>query len=224
MTAQAGGRALLALSTWLLASGCAHSPEPLFYALSARPGAPHRTAPLVIELERPSLPPYLDRQHIVRRATRERLDLGGDQRWAAPLDELTTNALAEDLAARLPSSFVLTEGRGIQMTADVRVGLEITRFELDEQGRLELDALVALRTSAAEPRPLLRHEHLVSSPSAGDTAGTVAGMSELLARLADAIAGTIEMSRAAQLQPLPPGQGHAVVLPQVQAPASEHTQ
>jgi uncharacterized lipoprotein YmbA len=188
-------RVPLTLAALLLASGCAHSPEPVFYALSARPGAPHRTTPLVVELRRPSLPAYLDRQDIVRRATRERLDLGSDPRWAAPLDELTSNALAADLTTRLPSCFIVTEGHGIAATPDLRVELEITRFELDEHGELDLDALIAVRTNAPESRPLLQQEHFVSAPPAGDTAGTVAGMSEILARLADAIAGSVEQVR-----------------------------
>jgi len=176
------------LGAVLLAAGCAHSPEPLFYALSTHVGAAHPTRALVVELRRPSLPAYLDRQHIVRRATAERLDLGGDQRWAGPLDELTSNVLVEDLSARLPSCFVIREGRGVTATPDVRVELEISRFERDEYGRIVLDALVAVQARAATSAPLFRHEHFASAPAAGDVESAVAGMSATLGALADAIA------------------------------------
>jgi uncharacterized lipoprotein YmbA len=188
---QAAGCALV-LAVALAAGGCAHSPDPVFYALSARPGAQHRTRALVVELRRPSLPAYLDRQHIVRRATAERLELGGDPHWAASLDELTSNTLAQDLAARLPNCFVLTEGHGIGANADLHVELEITRFELDERGKVALDALIAVRANGPEQRPVLERAHLDDAPVEGGAAGTVAGMSAVLARLADAIAASVE--------------------------------
>jgi uncharacterized lipoprotein YmbA len=175
-----------------LVGGCAHSPEPVFYALSVRPGAEHRTRPLVVELRRPSLPAYLDRQHIVRRATSERLDLGGDPHWAAPLDELTSNTLARDLTARLPNCFVLTEGRGIGANPDFVVELEISRFELDEHDKVALDALIAVRPNTSEQRPALERTHFDDAPLETGVAGTVAGMSAALARLADAIAANVE--------------------------------
>lgn len=181
----------LALGALLCAAGCAHSPEPVFFALSAHPGVAHGTRPLVIELRRPSLPAYLDRQHIVRRATAERLDLG-DPRWAGPLDVLTSDTLAEDLAERLPNCFILTEGHGITAPADVYVELEISRFELDEHGRVDLDVVVAARKSAADSRPVFKHDRFTSSPAVADTAGVVTGMSDILAQLADSLAATVE--------------------------------
>lgn len=192
MTALLPHACALVLASVLALTGCAHSPEPVFYALSARPGAQHRTRALVVELRRPSLPSYLDRQRIVRRATAERLELGGDPRWAAALDELTSNTLAQDLAARLPSCFVLTEGHGIGASPDVRVELEISRFELAEHGKVVLDALLSVRASGPEQRPALERIHFDDAPLAGGAAGTVAAMSGLLARLADVIAASVE--------------------------------
>jgi uncharacterized lipoprotein YmbA len=181
----------------LFTGACAHSPDPVFYVLAARPGAALATRRLVVELRRPSLPGYLDRQHIVRRATAERLDLGGDERWGAPLQDLVGTTLADDLSARLPGSTVFVEPGAISAPADFRVEIEISRFELGERGAVELDAKVAVRSHAAEQSPAVRRYEFASTPESRDTASLVASMSEVLARLADGIAQTLAQSSSA---------------------------
>jgi len=175
----------------LFAGACAHSPDPTFYVLAARPGAALTTRRLVVELRRPSLPGYLDRQHIVRRATAERLDLGGDERWGAPLQDLVGTTLADDLSARLPGSTIFVEPGSISAPADFRVEIEIARFELAVGGAVELDAKVAVRAHAAERSEQVRHYAFAGTPKGRDTASLVATMSEVLARLADAVAQTL---------------------------------
>ncbi len=182
----------------LFAGGCAHSPDPTFYVLAARPGPALTTPRLVVELRRPSLPGYLDRQHIVRRATAERLDLGGDERWGAPLQDLVGTTLADDLSARLPGSTVFVESGSISAPADFSVEVEIARFELTERGDVELDANVAVRAHAADRAEQARHFQFAATPKGRDTASLVATMSEVLARLADAVAQTlVQASRIA---------------------------
>jgi uncharacterized lipoprotein YmbA len=182
----------------LLAGACAHSPDPTFYVLAPRPGAVLTSRRLVIELRRPSLPGYLDRQHIVRRATADRLDLGGDERWGAPLQDLVGTTLADDLSARLPGSTVFVEPGSISAPADFRVEIEISRFELAERGDVELAAKIAVRAHAAERSEQVRHYEFAATPKGHDTASLVASMSEVLARLADAVAQTlVQASRVA---------------------------
>ncbi|HSU42198.1 MAG TPA: PqiC family protein [Polyangiaceae bacterium] len=178
----------------LFAGACAHSPDPVFYVLAPRPGAALTTRRLVVELRRPSLPGYLDRQHIVRRASAERLDLGGDERWGAPLQDLVGTTLADDLSARLPGSAVFVEPGAISAPADFRVEIEISRFELAERGAVELDAKVAVRSHVTERSEEVRRYEFASTPESRDTASLVASMSEVLARLADAIAQTLMQS------------------------------
>src|SRR5215218_313443 len=127
----------LGLATLLMA--CAHSPEPTFFALSPQKGRLAQSAPaLKVELRRAALPGYLDRPHIVRRATAERLELDGDERWGAPLDEMVGATLAEDLAQRLPSCVVYTDGGAISSEPDVRVEVQLFRFERAASGDVEL--------------------------------------------------------------------------------------
>src|SRR4051794_39326417 len=93
----------LALLLALPAVSCASSPDPVFYTLSSQTGRMLASPASRIELRRVGMPGYLDRPHIVRRASAERLELAADERWGAPLDTMVSAALADDLALRLPS-------------------------------------------------------------------------------------------------------------------------
>jgi len=172
-------------------AGCAGSPDPVFYTLSSQPGRILPNPTLRVEVRRTGLPGYLDRPHIVRRASAERLDLAADERWGAPLDLMVTATLADDLAERLPNSVVFSESGSISTTADVRVEVEITRFELGADGSVELQAGSAVRWNSAADAVRLKRHAFNLRPSGKSTADLVASMSRALARLADAIAQTV---------------------------------
>jgi uncharacterized protein len=174
-----------ALATLLPA--CAHSPESTFFALAARPGNPAPSArALKIELRRTALPSYLDRPHIVRRATAERLELGGDERWAAPLDEMVGATLAEDLSQRLPGCVVYTDSGAISSVPDVRVEIQLFRFERAASGDVELLAEVAVHSGTAGPATMQRFAFATKPPS-GRTSDVVTSLSQLLGQLADGV-------------------------------------
>lgn len=175
-----------------LAAACGHSPDPIFYALSARQGNVVAARPLSIELRRPTLPSYLDRPHIVRRVTAERLDLAADERWAAPLEDMFGATLAENLAERLPNSVVYAEAGAISAVPDARVEVQVARFELGSDGTVQLLAEVSVRWAEAGQLPRTSRQALSATPASRSTADLVASMSFLLARLSDAIARTIE--------------------------------
>jgi uncharacterized lipoprotein YmbA len=180
------GRLGLALAL----AGCAGSPDPVFYALSSRQGAVQASQPLKIELRRPSLPGYLDRPHIVRRVTGERLELAADERWGAPLEAMVGGTLADDLAERLPSCIVFTEAGAVSSPADVRVEIEVSRFELTDDGSVKLLAEVAVHWTTPDGVRVER-QALSAHPSSRSTADLVRSMSELLGLLSDAIASSI---------------------------------
>jgi uncharacterized protein len=186
------------LVAWaLLLAACAHSPPQTFFTLSARQGTELTRAPgLKIELRRAALPGYLDRPHIVRRATAERLELGGDERWAAPLEEMVGATLAENLAQRLPSSVVYTDGGAISAVPDVRVEVQLFRFERAASGDAVLLAEVAVHTSAARPATTQRFS-LSQKPASGTTSDVVSAMSQLLGALSDGVTQMIARHIAA---------------------------
>ncbi|HKO50589.1 MAG TPA: PqiC family protein [Polyangiaceae bacterium] len=182
---------LVTLTLALSLVACAGSPDPVFYALSSPAGRTLASPALRIEVRRAGLPGYLDRPHIVRRASAERLELAADERWGAPLDLMLSATLADDLAARLPNCVVFSESGSISTTADVRVEVEVTRFELAADGVVQLQAGSAVRWSTGTDAVRLKRHAFSVRPSSKSTADLVASMSLALAQLADAIAQTV---------------------------------
>ncbi|HYQ26170.1 MAG TPA: PqiC family protein [Polyangiaceae bacterium] len=170
---------------------CAGSPDPVFYALSSQSGRALASPPLRIEMRRAGLPGYLDRPHIVRRASAERLELAADERWGSPLDVMVSSTLADDLGARLPGCVVFSEEGAITTTADVRVEVEITRFELDATGTVQLQAGSAVRFNGGTDAVRSSHHAFSIRPASKSTADLVASMSRALAQLADALAQAV---------------------------------
>jgi uncharacterized protein len=192
---------LLALS--LALAGCAGSPDPVFYALSPREGTVLASQPLKIEVRRPGLPGYLDRPHIVRRVTPERLELAADERWGAPLEAMVGGTLADNLAERLPSCMVYTEAGAVASPADVQVEVEVSRFELTADGSVKLLAEVAVHWTTPDGTRIERHA-LSARPSSRSTADLVRSMSGLLGLLSDTIAAIIQKgSPAERARPVP---------------------
>jgi uncharacterized protein len=187
---QRRARWFLALS--LLMSACGRSPNPTFFALSPQPGGQLQSMPLKVELRRLGLPGYLDRPHIVSRATAERLELDADERWGAPLDEMVSATLAENLAQRLPTSAVFSDAGAISTPADVRVEVQLTRFERTAQGAVTLAAEVAVHsTRPGAPGAAVQRFTLSEEPAGSETADVVTSLSRLLGKLADGIAPLI---------------------------------
>jgi uncharacterized lipoprotein YmbA len=182
-----------------LLAGCAHSPEPTFFALSARPGSAVPSRALKVELRRTGLPGYLDRPHIVRRSTAERLELGGDERWGAPLDEMIAATLAEDLSQRLPSCVIFSDTGAISAAPDVRVEVQLLRFERTADGQAMLLAEVAVHSTSGTPDTVQRFA-FNETPASGTTSALVTSLSHLLATLADNVAPLISR-QAAAIQP-----------------------
>jgi uncharacterized protein len=183
---------------WLLAAllaGCAHSPDQTFFALSAQSGPIVPSRPLKVELRRAGLPGYLDRPHIVRRATAERLELGGDERWGAPLDEMVGATLAENLSQRLPDCVVFSDAGAISATADVRVEVQLFRFERTAEGDAVLVAEVAVHSTNDKPAIIQRFA-LREKPASARTADIVTSLSRLLATLSNGIAPLIVRAAA----------------------------
>ena len=100
--------------------------------------------------------------------------------------------LAENLSQRLPNSAVFSDAGAISSLADVRVEVQLTRFERAPDGVVTLAAEVAVHgTGGAARPPIIQRFTLSEKPSASSTAGVVASLSRLLGKLADGIAPLI---------------------------------
>jgi hypothetical protein len=181
-------RRAFVLGAVVFATGCGASRDPLYYAMGAVPGAP-LSSTATIELRRPELAGYLDRSDIVGGVVDRRLRLRSGDAWGEPLDDMIDRVLAEDLRQRLGAT-VLRESESIGSRPDTVVAVDVGRFEQDGDGRVVLEAHVVVSPGPGK-RPLARQVSLNARPKGGDTPAMVDAMSELLGRLADAIARAI---------------------------------
>jgi hypothetical protein len=170
--------------------GCS-SPNPDFYTLYSQPGAAARNVAIQIEVRRPGLPGYLDRPNLVRRTEAGQLDISGTERWGTTLGDMVGEVLAENLTLRLPESTVYTEAGAISSEPDLIIEVHLQRFEAMDDGTVQLVAQVALHGSGSSYEAQIRRYELSADPGSTDAEDMVAGMSELLAELAESIARSV---------------------------------
>jgi len=137
------------------------------------------------------LPSYLDRPHVVCRVESTGLELDGNERWGAPLDETVSKVLIEKLALGLPNSSVYNEGGSISATPDVSVDLELQKFELDEDGTVRMFAEVATTWPDHGSANRLVRYRFEERPRDTSTEAVVQTMGGLLAKLADSLSRSI---------------------------------
>ena len=184
-------RALITLLSGSLALACASSPEPQFYTLFPHAGRTWSDAPREVQLRRPGLPGYLDRPQIVRHEEPGKLEFSGADRWGAPLDGMVGGILVQNLAQRLPSASVYGESGAISSSPDALIEVDVQRFELSERGSVELIAQVAIHWPKLDATSRIERYTLSRTPADRSTARLVTEMSELLAELANSIAGAL---------------------------------
>jgi uncharacterized lipoprotein YmbA len=136
------------------------------------------------------VPEHLARAQIARLSGSNRLVLAEFDQWAAPLDRALAEVLAENLALLVPSGLVATDVRTLPGAARFEVSVEVARFDLFDDGRVELAAIYVVRPPGdAEPlvrRGLWRQQAADLSIEAG-----VAAMSAAVLELSRDIAAAI---------------------------------
>jgi len=184
----------LVVLAWLALAGCT-SPEPAYFTLAAVPGQAAAGGPKLVELQRPGLAGYLDRPGIVRANGAYQLQVAGTERWGEPLGDLVGRILSEDLNQRLPGTSVFTTAGSISAQPDVRIELDVQRFDADSSGDVVLLAQVAVSQGRNRAGALTRTVRLTQRPAGPGTAPLVAAMSAVLGQLADAVAGMLRGAR-----------------------------
>ena len=175
---------LLAVS--FLLTACGTSPPTQYFALEPVP--PHSPAQPVagppLTVDAVHLPPELDRLDMVRRGPDDRIRMGANQRWAAPLDEMTRRVLAQDLAERLPRGMLIAPDAPEPPGRLRGLVAMLQEFDADAAGRVVLDGewMVAERGTTRPGPP--RHVHLEEAGGPNQAAA----MSRALGRFADDIA------------------------------------
>lgn len=183
-----------------LLTGCLSlAPRPdatRYYVLAPRAAAPAAAGePLpALGLGPVRLPAYLDRPELVTRRDPARLEVAGDDRWAAPLDALVAGALAEDLRAVVPAREVVAWPWPAAAPPEWSVSVDVLRFEREPDGAAVLEARWVLRRGGeAVARGLTRARERPRTPG---TAASVEALSATLGALAGEIAAAAGARRA----------------------------
>jgi uncharacterized lipoprotein YmbA len=171
-------------------AGCS-SPDPTYFTLQPTTGPIQPGPAATIEVRRPGLAGYLDRNNIVLKSTDYKLALNTQKQWAEPLGDMIGRVLTQDLSQRLPGRTVFGESGAITANADLRVEVDIENFDADGAGDVILNAQFAVEQGATH-RPLASHHvSLHAAPASPDATALAATMSTLLGQLADQISASI---------------------------------
>ncbi len=177
----------------LLLAGCASDPVTRYYLLApaAQPqaGAAKGEGPSVVVRE-VQLPQYLERTQIVTRGSDHRVLMADYDLWAGDLRQDMTRVLAENLSRLLGSDRVVAAPHTLRQPPDVRVEVEVQRFERVAGGTVELAARWRLTRGSDGALLAGQAVALAGAPLANDAnyEAVVASMSAVYAELARAIA------------------------------------
>jgi uncharacterized protein len=184
-------RNLATLLLPLLIAACGTSPKTHYFTLSTAAPTAAEAKPAIaapVRVASVNLPAGLDRRGMVRRTGPNTVEISDQDRWAAPLDDMTRRVLSQDLANRLPDGkVVLPDAPSPPHTAGIVVA--VAQFGPDGRGDIVLDGSWSLLKGE---QPALHHDvALTAAPSGSGAEAEAAGMSELLDRLAAEIASSL---------------------------------
>lgn len=143
-------RRLAALTTLCalaaLTAGCASTPPSRFYTLSGGTATPAATSSnLSIVVGPVSVPAAVDRPEIVVSTGANQVALDEFNRWAGPLGDNISRVVAENLVALLGAPRVTLFPQTLSADADLRVAIEVQRFDSTPGESTMLDAVWAVR-------------------------------------------------------------------------------
>src|SRR5262245_9007298 len=173
------------------------SPRTHFYVLSveAQP-APSENPPAAtvalaarVAVSRVTIPGTVDRPQIVARTAANSVEIFDFHRWAEPLQEAIARAIAGNLARELGPRYAVAAGVMPGLPPDVRVSLDVQKFEAVVGTNVTVDALWSVRPPAGDPRS---GRSVVEEPlTEPGHAGIVAAYSHALAAVARDIAAAV---------------------------------
>jgi uncharacterized lipoprotein YmbA len=183
----------------LMIIGCVNpgptaSPATRYYVLasvidsSMRLDTPGGLADIAVGIRPVAIPAYLDRPQLVTRLTDNALQVDDFSRWAEPLDESISRVIAANLQSLTGSRqlYSLPTRRSIRI--DVRLTLNVLRFEADADGRVTLHVAWQIRATN-DPNVILEQRSRFSQLSDNTSADAIVhSMSMTLAELSKQVA------------------------------------
>ncbi len=187
--------ALAAAVAGLLLAACAGTQPSRFYTLSSLPDAgaaapSAASSDLAVGVGPISLPNYLDRPEVVRRATANEFQLAEFDRWGEPLGDVFPRVMAENLSVLLVTDRVFLLPRRRATTIDYQVEVQVTRFDADVGGPAVLAARWEIFDN--DGKSLVLDRSTFTETVDGEDYGAVAtAMSRTVAALSREIASAI---------------------------------
>lgn len=171
--------------------GACSSPDPAYYTLQPVAGRTTTIRARLIKVAHPGLAGYLDRSDIVLKQTDYRVDVDSQVRWGEPLADMIGRVLAQDLSQRLPGSSIFSGDGAIGADPDLRVEVDVRRFDAAADGSVTLLADMAIEPGVSHKAVAansisIRLANIQTGPS-----GLASALSDLLGQFADQIAANI---------------------------------
>jgi len=183
--------------TAALCAACSVSPVTRYYVLNPviraeSPAQADHTPGKRIGISLLRLPQYLDRTSIVTRSTNNELKLADYDRWGGNPEKNIRQVMSSNLSQLLASAGFSVIAADSDLSPELNIEIEITRFERFPDGVVRLSAVWHILDPSGK---LLtgRSSDLSSQPVAGasDYDAIVAAMSDLLGQLSHVIADAI---------------------------------
>jgi uncharacterized lipoprotein YmbA len=173
------------------------SPKTNFYMLSveAEPARSENAAarpagaPVRVSVSRVAIPGIVDRPQIVARVASNNVEIFDFHRWAEPLQEAIPRVIAGDLSAQLGSGYSVAAGVMPGLPPDLRISVDVQRFEAVMGTGVTVDALWSVRPATGEART--GRSVIEERVPEGGHAGIAAAYSRALASVAREIAAVV---------------------------------
>jgi uncharacterized lipoprotein YmbA len=179
-------------------AGCASSPTPRFYILSA-PEQPAAKAAYSVAVGPVTVPEIVDRAQLVLRTSANEVTIAEQTRWAQSLKSEIPRVIAANLAQSLGDAYVSAYPQGTGSEADYRVVVDIQRFESALGDAATVEALWAVSATTGKSGAPRSGRSLVREPVQGrDYDALVAAHSRALASISRDIAEAVRAARAAR--------------------------
>jgi uncharacterized lipoprotein YmbA len=158
---------------------------------AATGGAQSGLSDLELAIGPVSVPAYLDRPQIVTRGPGNEVTLSEFDRWAEPLKDNITSVLTDNLSRLLPTERVSVYPSSLARDLDLRVTLEVIRFDGSMGGDVVLDARWSVIPADAEA-PLRTERSGITQPASDSGyAAVVNAMNRALDSLSREIAAGV---------------------------------
>jgi len=173
-----------------LVAGCGTSPPSRFYTLSATATPASSSSTLLIAVGPVTVPAVVDRPEIVVSTGPNEVRLDDFNRWASPLQDGLSRAVAENLVAILGTPRVTRFPQPLATDPEYRVAIEVRTFESLPGRAAVLDAVWTVRR-AKDGKAQTGRTSAREAPADSGYEALAAAHSRAVARMSQDIANAI---------------------------------